>query len=129
MGVIGDDVSGKLVGSTEGSRMKVSVVDTGIGVVVTGASGNVGGMEDGMTSRLDGSIVMRDTATGPQQQQQQLNKMCLIMLCVGISTQHRMTCMARTILDCTFNLVLAHRTTMKHWIITTLLSLLLTCSL
>ena len=69
-GVTGDDVSGRLVGSTEVSWMKVPVVDTGIGVVVTGASG----MEGGTTSRLDGSIVMRDAAIGSQQQQQQQQK-------------------------------------------------------
>ena len=68
-GETGDDVSGKLVGSTEGNWMKAPVVDTGMGVVVTGASGNVGGMESGTTSRLVGSIVIRDVAIGSQQQQ------------------------------------------------------------
>ena len=87
-GVTGDDVSGRLVGSTEVSWMKVPVVDTGIGVVVTGTSG----MEGGTTSRLDGSIVMRDAAIGSQQQQQKIR--FIYVICIGICTRHRMTCNA-----------------------------------
>ena len=69
----GDDVTRKLVGSTEVSWMKELEVDPtiGIGAVVRGRSvvgGNTVGVGGGMTGKLFGSVVMRDTASGSQQE-------------------------------------------------------------